>query len=198
MMTFQAQGVDMRENLSSSIKEQAWAVVEALISFSKPIIAGVNGPAVGFAVTSLSLCDIVYCSDTATFTTPFMKLGFCAEGCASITFPAIMGSSKANEMLLLGKTFSAQEMERNGFVSSVFPTDTFQADVLKQAELLASYPPDALKQTKALTRDAMKETLLEANRRELTLLVDRFLSTESINAVMKFMQEQTKKRGAKL
>lgn len=99
-------------------------------------------------MTSMALCDIVYASDSATFVTPFMKLGFCAEGCASVIFPAVMGISKvfsknyqaniqANEMLLLGNTFTAAELERCGLVSAVFPTATFHEEVLKQAEILA-------------------------------------------------------------
>ncbi|MCL4420033.1 enoyl-CoA hydratase/isomerase family protein [Patescibacteria group bacterium] len=92
----------------------------------------------------------MYAADSATFTTPFMKLGFCAEGCASIVFPAVMGLSKvttdflffliykANELLLLGKTMTAAELERCGLVSAVFPTATFHEELLKHAELLAS------------------------------------------------------------
>lgn len=58
------------------------------------------GPAIGFGVTTLALCDIVYAVPEATFNTPFMKLAFCAEGCSSVLFPRIMGNSKANEMLV--------------------------------------------------------------------------------------------------
>jgi peroxisomal 3,2-trans-enoyl-CoA isomerase len=58
------------------------------------------GPAIGFGVTTLALCDVVYCVPEATFNTPFMKWAFCAEGCSSLLFPRIMGTSKANEMLV--------------------------------------------------------------------------------------------------
>lgn len=58
------------------------------------------GPAIGFGVTTLALCDVVYTVPEATFNTPFMKLAFCAEGCSSLLFPRIMGISKANEMLV--------------------------------------------------------------------------------------------------
>lgn len=58
------------------------------------------GPAIGFGVTTLALCDVVYSVPEATFNTPFMKLAFCAEGCSSILFPRIMGATKANEMLV--------------------------------------------------------------------------------------------------
>jgi Delta3-Delta2-enoyl-CoA isomerase len=58
------------------------------------------GPAIGFGVTTLALCDVVYSVPHATFKTPFMQLGFCAEGCSSLLFPRIMGPSRANEMLV--------------------------------------------------------------------------------------------------
>jgi enoyl-CoA hydratase/carnithine racemase len=58
------------------------------------------GNAIGFGVTTLALCDIVYSVPGATFNTPFMKFAFCAEGCSSVLFPRIMGISKANEMLV--------------------------------------------------------------------------------------------------
>ena len=96
----------------AALAEQAGDVLEAFvdkfITFPKVLVAAVNGPAVGIPVTTLPLCDIVYASHTATFHTPFTSLGQSPEACSSVTFPAIFGQTRANEMLLFGRKISGE------------------------------------------------------------------------------------------
>ncbi|KAF9910727.1 Enoyl-CoA delta isomerase 2, mitochondrial [Linnemannia zychae] len=162
-------------------------VVRQLINFPKLIIAAIQGPVIGFGVTSSAICDVIYAVPEATFNTPFMQLGFCAEACSSILFPRIMGYSRANEMLLMGRKFTAEEMKEAGVVARIFPKETFMDEVLKAATQAAKYPPQAMKDTKRLIREHEIKFLEDVNTKEMILLGQRMASEESANAIVEFM-----------
>jgi len=180
-------GDTLEQHLTKNVDAQAKQCMRSIIDFPKPIIAAVQGPAIGFGCTHLTAVDIVYCSTETTFQTPFMQLGFCAEGLSSLRFEQMLGTSKANEMLLLGKALTAQEAEHTGFVAAVFPPAELMAQVMARAKQMASYPPEALQQTKKLCRDQHRQRYHETNDAELGLLVQRFMSKECQTAVMNFM-----------
>ncbi|KAG0358712.1 ClpP/crotonase-like domain-containing protein [Gamsiella multidivaricata] len=173
-------------------------VVRELVHFPKLIIAAINGPVIGFGVTSTALCDVVYSVPDATFNTPFMQLGFCAEACSSVVFPRVMGYSRANEMLLMGRKFTAEEMKEAGVVARIFPKETFMEEVLKLATASAKFPPNAMKETKALIRDPDFDFLDKVAEREMELLGKRMSSDESAQAIMEFMMAKHDRKQSKL
>ncbi|KAG2191614.1 hypothetical protein INT46_002951 [Mucor plumbeus] len=173
-------------------------LVDELINFPKLLIAGVNGPAIGFGVTTLALCDVVYTVPEATFNTPFMKLAFCAEGCSSLLFPRIMGTSKANEMLLMGRTFTAPELVECGFVSRILPLENFHNQVLALAEESTKFSADALAVTKKLIRDVDHQELLKVNEIEMIRLTERMKAQDSQDAINAFVEQAKRKKAAKL
>ncbi|ETE64040.1 Enoyl-CoA delta isomerase 2, mitochondrial [Ophiophagus hannah] len=167
----------MEESAKNSA-EMLRKFVQHFIDFPKPLIAVVNGPAVGISVTLLGLFDIVYATDQATFHTPFSNLGQSPEGCSSYTFPKIMGLTKATEMLLFNKKLTAAEACSQGLVAEVFPDSTFQKETLAVS--------------KQLIRNMEKEKLYEVNSQECECLMERWLSEECMQAVMSFMQKKSK------
>ncbi|KAK6490621.1 enoyl-CoA delta isomerase 2 [Huso huso] len=166
--------------------------VNAFIDYPKPLISLVNGPAVGISVTVLGLFDVVYATDRATFHTPFSQLGQSPEGCSSYIFPKIMGTAKANEMLLFNKKLTAHEACDLGLVTEVFPDGTFQKEVWTRLKTYAQLPKNSLAFSKQLVRGMEKEKLHEVNNQEVERLVERWLSDECMNAIMSFFQKKSK------
>ncbi|XP_031134279.1 enoyl-CoA delta isomerase 2, mitochondrial isoform X2 [Sander lucioperca] len=166
--------------------------VKAYIDFPKPLVAVVNGPAVGISVTVLGLFDLVYATDRATFHTPFSQLGQSAEGCSSYTFPKIMGSAKASEMLLFNKKLTAAQACGLGLVTEVFPDSSFQSEVWSRLKAYAKLPPNSLALSKQLIRSMEKDRLHAVNNAEVERLMERWTSDECFNAVMSFFQAKAK------
>ncbi|XP_008051551.1 enoyl-CoA delta isomerase 2, mitochondrial isoform X2 [Carlito syrichta] len=166
--------------------------VDCFIDFPKPLIAAVNGPAVGISVTLLGLFDAVFASDRATFHTPFSHLGQTPEGCSSYTFPKIMGPAKATEMLVFGKKLTAREACTNGLVTEVFPDSTFQKEVWTRLKAFAKLPPNAMRISKEVMRNSEKEKLHAVNAEECSVLQGRWLSDECLNAVSNFLSRKAR------
>lgn len=166
--------------------------VNSFIDFPKPLIAVVNGPAVGIAVTILGLFDAVYASDRATFHTPFSHLGLSPEGCSSYTFPKIMGPAKAIEMLVFGKKLTAGEACAQGLVTEVFPDNTFQKEVWARLKAYSELPANSMRISKQVIRNMEKEKLHAVNAEECSVLQERLLSDECINAAVNFLSRKAK------
>ncbi|XP_781065.2 enoyl-CoA delta isomerase 2, mitochondrial [Strongylocentrotus purpuratus] len=179
-------------NLEEASKQQSLLLerfVNAFIDFPKPLIAAVNGPAIGIAVTTLALMDVVFASDRAKFHTPFAALGQSPEGCSSYTFPKIMGAAKANEILLFGKKLTAQEAFDRGLVTEVIPDAQFRETVDKKVKEYAQLPRNSMRLSKNLIWETEKERLYKVNRAECDLITERWTSDEFAQAIMNFFSK---------
>ncbi|XP_068092935.1 enoyl-CoA delta isomerase 2-like [Hyperolius riggenbachi] len=166
--------------------------VHKFIDFPKPLVAMVNGPAIGIGTTILGLFDLVYASDMATFNTPFSKLGQHPEGCSSYIFPRMMGLSKATEVLLFNKTLSAHEACNLGLVTEVFPDRTFQQEVWARLKAYATLPKTCLALSKQLIRSVDKDKLHSVCDKEFKLLSERPHSEDAFNAIQQFFSRKSK------
>lgn len=171
--------------------------VDSFINLEKFLIAAVNGPAIGIAVTTLGLCDYVIASDKATFQSPFTSLGQSAEGCSSYTFPKIMGSSKASELLLLNKIWNAKQAQESGLVSETIEDSKLSAALNEilfgKRGLVEHCYPNSLKAGKSLIRPtSLKEKLISVNRQEAEVLFNCWMGEECQDAIKKFMIKREK------
>lgn len=129
-----------------------FSLMRAMLNCEKPIVASIDGPAIGIGTTMLFHCDLVCASHGARFQTPFTDLGVCPEFASSETFPAVLGSHRAAQMLLLGEPMSAEDAERFGLVNKLVESETLDETVNSITTKLASKPDDSLRTSRALLK----------------------------------------------
>ncbi|UJR16577.1 hypothetical protein I4U23_003478 [Adineta vaga] len=166
--------------------------IESFINFPKILIAFINGPAIGISVTTLGLFDGVYASSSSTFALPFTRTAQSAEGCSSYTFPSLMGSLRAKEILLFDRELNAQEAQQRGLVTQVIEENVFEQEKQKICQQILSLPKGSLLAGKALIQKWNIDQLKQVNVEELNTLKQRWTTDEFIEAITNFMS--TRKR----
>ena len=166
-----------------------WRFLEALPVASKPLLAAVNGPAIGLGLTMLLHCDIVLASEGAVFSAPFVRLGLVPEAASSILLPAAVGMALANDILLTGRVLNAQEALAAGLVSRVLVRDALLPTTLELAQEMANAAPHAMRHSKALLRDN-REQVLTQMRAERGLFETQLASSEFTECVQAFKEKR--------
>lgn len=138
----------------------------AVAGATKPMVAAVNGPAVGLGTTLLLHCDLVYAGDNARFAMPFTQLGLVPEFGSSYLLPLIAGYQRAAELLLLGEPFGAQQAFEAGFVTRVVPAAETLDAAWAAAEKLARLPAKSIQLTRSLLKAAHREAIERQLRTE--------------------------------
>lgn len=162
--------------------------LRALVHCQLPVIAAVNGPAIGVGTTMLLHCDVVVAGDEATFNTPFVDLGVCPEAASSYTMPQRMGYTRAAQLLLLGETFDAAQALDSGLVTEMHPAGDYRRRAQEVAERLAGLPRTATRATKRLMRAPMLAVMDEAMRMENREFAVCMTSPEFAEAVASFLE----------
>jgi enoyl-CoA hydratase/carnithine racemase len=128
-------------------------LLAALARAKTPLVAAVNGRAVGVGVTMLLHCDLVYLSDDALLTTPFVNLALAPEAASSLTLPARIGHARAFSMFVLGEAVDAKKAVDWGIANAAVPRGELRARARAAAEAVAARPASAVQITKMLMRD---------------------------------------------
>src|SRR5258707_6307591 len=155
----------------------------------KPIIAAVDGIAIGIGTTMLFHCEYVLASKTATFKTPFINLGLVPEGASSLLMPRTMGHQRAFAMLVMGRTFTADDAHTAGFVNVVVSPGHTEAEARKVAREICALPAEAV----AISRKLLKLPPEDMTRRidqECHLFGERMRSAEAVAAFKPFFSRK--------
>ena len=146
-------GVAIEEHVADTVfkmLDSFHSIFRALNQISKPVVAVVDGPALGGGCELIAACDIVICSERARFGQPEIKLGVFPP-VAAIILPRIIGEKKAREMILLGEILEADEALRLGLVNQVVPS----RDLSQQAEAVLGKLRELSSASLQFTRSAL-------------------------------------------
>jgi enoyl-CoA hydratase/carnithine racemase len=180
---------DFAENPPKTPDAPVFQFMDALASFRKPVIAAVNGVAVGIGTTLLLHCDLAFAVPSAKFALPFVNLALVPEFGSSLLLARFVGMRKAQELLLSGEPFDAEMALKLGLIGAIVPADQWEATIKAKAAMLAAKPPAALRETKALIRGdvARIKSVIAA---EAKVFGERLQSAELQEAVAAFFAKR--------
>ncbi|MEX3007926.1 crotonase/enoyl-CoA hydratase family protein [Hoeflea sp. TYP-13] len=188
-------GNDMQDFLNYAIngrigEGEVGKFLKALATVKKPMIAGVDGLAIGIGTTMHFHCDLTFASPRAEFRTPFVDLALLPEAGSSLLGPAVMGYQRAFAMLAVGNGFSAEEALEAGLIYKVVSEDALEATTLAAAAEIASKPPQAMQIARDLLRRGERSEIVARIEEESALFGERLSSPEARAAFEAFMMRK--------
>ena len=185
-------GNDIKDFQARAATEEGIQVslfLNALSSLTKPLVAAVNGMAVGVGTTMLAHADIVVAVRSARFMMPFTSLGLVPEAASSLLFPLLVGHQRASALLLLGETIDAETAYHWGLVNRLVSDAELMTVAGDYAARLAALPPEAVRQTKALIKNGRRDVSGRIEE-ELALFRHRLRSAEAAEAFQAFVEKR--------
>ena len=165
-------------------------LMNALLDFDKPLIAAVQGAAIGGGTTMLTHCDFVYAGESAKFQMPFVNLAVVPEFGSSFSVPARIGHLRAAELILLGLPFDAQRALNLGLVTQVVPDQNLLATATETARKLAAKPAGALQASKRLMKRPFREQIKAAMATENEVFSAQVRSEDAKEAFTAFLEKR--------
>lgn len=164
--------------------------IHAVAHAKKPLVAAVQGLAVGVGVTILLHCDLVYAAEGAKFVMPFIDLGIVPEAASTVLLPALIGHQRASELLMLGAPLDARRAYELGLVNAVVAPESLFVTASQAARKLGEKPMGALLACKRLMKQAHHAEVNRALREEVNEIKDRLDSPETKEALAAFVEKR--------
>jgi enoyl-CoA hydratase/carnithine racemase len=165
-------------------------LMNALVNFDKPLVAAVQGAAIGGGTTMLTHCDFIYAGESSKFQMPFINLAVVPEFGSSYSVPARIGHLRAAELILLGAPFDARRAAELGLVTQVVPDNDVLARATETARKLAAMPEAALQASKRLMKQPFREQIKAAMKAENEEFSAQVRSEDAKEALTAFLEKR--------
>lgn len=173
-----------------SLRADAKQLIWDLLDVELPIVAAVNGPAVGLGASIALLCDVIYVADHAVIADPHVRVGIVAGDGGAAIWPLLLGPARAKQYLMTGDALKAAEAERIGLVNKVVPAAELEAEALALATRLAAGAPLAVQFTKHAVNKLVKDALNTAFDASLALDMLTFRTEDHIEALAAIQEKR--------
>lgn len=182
--------MDFMQNPPTGEDSSVGQFLKAIARMKKPLVALVDGLAIGIGTTLLLHCDLVYAGSHARFKLPFVNLGLCPEAASSLLLPRLAGTAKASELLLLGREFGPEEAVAIGLANAVFASEALLVKALETVSQLVAQPPEAVRVSKELIRGRDRAAIAEVMEAEFEQFMGRLMSPEAMEAFQAFAEKR--------
>ncbi len=177
---------DFQKRAEGGLKPVTVDFLHALVRNPKPLLAAVDGLAIGIGTTMLLHCDYAVAARDATFATPFTKLGLIPEAASSLLGPMRMGHARAFALLVMGRAMSAEEAKGAGLINAVVDSAALEGAVLQAAREIAGLPAGAVALARKLLRGNLDDILRRIDT-EAMYFKERLQSDEARAAFAAFL-----------
>lgn len=192
-----AAGADIKEMLnqtySANIRDGLLETWSEISKCKKPIIAAVNGYALGGGCELASMCDVIYAGEKAKFGQPEIIIGTIPGAGGTQRIARSCGKSKTMEMCLTGDQITAQEAQQVGLVSKIFPADQLVAEAIKLAERISQHSPLIVRMCKETVNTAYETSLQEGLRFERKQFYATFATDDRKEGMSAFVEKRAPK-----
>ncbi len=176
-----------------ALRRDAKQLIWDLLDVEIPMVAAVNGHAMGLGASIALLCDVIFMADTATIGDPHVRVGIVAGDGGAVIWPLALGPARAKQYLLTGDPVGAAEAERIGLVNAVVPAADVQAAALAFAQRLAAGAPLAVRYTKIAVNKLIKDALNVAFDTSTALELVTFQSADHAEALAALREKRPPK-----
>jgi 2-(1,2-epoxy-1,2-dihydrophenyl)acetyl-CoA isomerase len=186
-------GMRSPEDVGNVLRNEYMPMLTRLRTMPKPVIAAMNGPAVGIGASYALACDIRIAVPEAYLLEAFVNIGLAPDGGVSWLLPRMAGTGVADEMFVTGKPLSATDAHRLGIINRIVPADRLETEVRELAGQLVSQPRQAMAAAKRAVNHALESSYEEALEFESYLQEAQAASPEFAEGVQAFLAKRSKK-----